>query len=211
VRIAVLASGSGTNLQALIDTLHLSESEPVHIALVLSDRPSAGALRRAREAGIPREVVSAREYATRDAFDEAIGASLDAHGVQLVVLAGFMMILQPAFVRRFAGRLLNIHPALLPAFAGADGIGDAIRYGVKVTGVTVHFVDEGVDTGPVVAQVPVFVQADDTEETLAERIHAVEHRLYPAVVRAVAQGRVRLEGRRVRLDSGEIRWDVIAT
>ena len=209
MKVGVLVSGSGSNLQALIDTLHVPESEPVEIALVVSDRRSAFALERARKAGIGTAVVKPRDYPSRGAFDEAITGHLESRGVELVVMAGFMRVLQPGFVRRWHGRLLNLHPALLPSFPGDSGIPDAVEYGVKVTGVTAHFVDEGVDTGPVIAQMPVFVQPDDTEETLAARIHAVEHRLYPEAVRAVVEGRARLEGRRVRVEPADIRWDVV--
>ncbi len=210
MKVGVLVSGSGSNLQALIDALHLPDSESVDIALVLSDRRSAFGLERARKASIATAVVAPRDHPSRNAFDEAITGQLESHGVELVVLAGFMRVLQPAFVRRWHGHLLNLHPALLPSFAGDSGIRDAIDYGVKVTGVTVHFVDEGVDTGPVIAQMPVFVQPDDTEETLAARIHAVEHRIYPEVVRAVVEGRIRLEGRRVRVEPADIRWDAVS-
>ena len=208
MRLAVLASGSGSNLQALIDTLHVPKSEPAEIVLVVSDRRSAYALQRADHAGIPTAVVSMKDHPTRDSFDNAIAGHLDARNVELVVLAGFMRLLQPAFVRRYEGRLINVHPALLPAFPGGHGIRDALAYGVKVTGVTVHFVDEGVDTGPVIAQMPVFVQPDDTEETLASRIHEVEHRLYPAAIKAVVEGRAKLQGRRVHIEPRDIRWDI---
>lgn len=199
MKIAVFASGNGSNLQALIDTLHTSPQVDVEIVVVISDRKRAYALERARRASIPTKVVRVHDYPTRDAFDAAISQIVEAYKAELLVLAGFMRLFQPAFVRRYAGRIVNIHPTLLPAFPGTHGIRDALEYGVKVTGVTVHFVDEGMDTGPIIAQVPVFVEPDDTEETLAARIHAVEHRLYPEVVRAIAEGRVRREGRHVRL------------
>jgi len=199
MRIGVFASGNGTNLQALIDTLHVPVEVPVEIVVVVSDRRTAYALQRARRAGIPTEIVRVQDYPTREAFDSAMSEVVEAYRVELLVLAGFMRIFQPAFVRKYAGRIVNIHPALLPSFPGMHGIRDALEYGVKVTGVTVHFVDEGMDTGPIIAQVPVFVEPDDTEESLAARIHAVEHRLYPEVVLAIAEGRVQIEGRRVRI------------
>ncbi|GIX06965.1 MAG: phosphoribosylglycinamide formyltransferase [Candidatus Poribacteria bacterium] len=205
MRIAVLASGFGSNLQALIDQLHAPPEVPIEIGLVLSDRPKAYALERARKAGIPTAIVRFRDYSDRRAFDAAIAEQIERHGCELIVLAGFMRILGPEFVRRYAGRVLNIHPSLLPAFPGTHGIRDALEYGVKVTGVTVHFVEEEVDAGPVIAQVPVFVDPEDTEETLAEKIHAQEHRIYPQVVLAVAEGRVRVEGRRVFVEPEEIR------
>jgi phosphoribosylglycinamide formyltransferase-1 len=197
MKIAVLASGSGTNLQALIDTLHRPSDVPVEIVVVLSDRNSAFALERARRAGIPTVVVPLKTYPTREAFDEAIERELEARGVELIVLAGFMRIFQGPFVRRHAGKIVNIHPALLPSFPGMHGISDALEYGVKVTGVTVHFVEEAVDGGPIIAQSVVCVEPDDTEDTLAAKVHAAEHRLYPEVVRAVAEGRIRVEGRKV--------------
>lgn len=199
MRIGVFVSGSGTNLQALIDTLHSASDGIVEIAVVISDRRRAHALERARIASIPTEVVRVQDYPTRDAFDAAVSDIVESRGIELLVLAGFMRVFQPAFVRRYAGRIINIHPALLPSFPGTRGIHDALAYGVKVTGVTVHFVDEGMDSGPIIAQFPVAVESDDTEDTLAARIHAVEHRLYPEVVRAIAEGRVRLEGRRARV------------
>lgn len=199
MKIAVFASGNGSNLQALIDTLHVPAEVDIEIVVVISDRKGAYALERARRASIPTVVVRVHDYPTRNAFDDAISHIVETYQAELLVLAGFMRLFQPAFVRRYAGRIVNIHPALLPAFPGTHGIRDALDYGVKVTGVTVHFVDEGMDTGPIIAQVPVFVEPDDTEETLAARIHAVEHRLYPEVIRALAEKRVHVEGRHVRI------------
>jgi phosphoribosylglycinamide formyltransferase-1 len=209
MRIAVLASGNGSNLQALIDALHRAPDAPVEIVLVLSDRKSAYALERARQADIPTVVIRPRDFATREEFDEAIAREMEAHRVELIVLAGFLRIFQPPFVRRYFGRMVNVHPALLPSFPGMQGVRDALEYGVQVTGVSVHFVDEEVDAGPIIAQVPVCVSADDTEETLAARVHAAEHRLYPEVVRAIAEGRVRREGRRVRVEPPLPSWDVL--
>ncbi|MDA1190627.1 MAG: phosphoribosylglycinamide formyltransferase [Candidatus Poribacteria bacterium] len=206
MKIAVLASGSGSNLQALIDRVHTDPDAPVEIALVLCDRYKAHCLDRAKAAGIPTAVVRARDYPTREAFDDAIDAQLNARGVELIVLAGFMKLFQSAFVRRWDGRIVNTHPALSPAFPGAHSARDALEYGAKVTGVTFHFVDEGVDSGPVIAQFPIPIERDDTEETLMKRIQAVEHRMYPEVVRAMAEGRVRLEGRRVTVEPSDFRW-----
>ncbi len=199
-KIAVLASGSGSNLQAILDTLHDDPDTPIEVALVLSDRRSAYALERGRAAGVPTRVVRPRDHATRDGFDDHVAAALDEHGVQLIALAGFMRIFQQRFTRRYAGRIINVHPALLPSFPGAHGIRDAFEHGVKVTGVTVHFVDEGIDTGPVIAQRAVAVDASDTLASLETKIHSVEHVLYPAAIRAVADGRVRVAGRRVHVD-----------
>lgn len=187
--IAVLVSGSGSNLQAIIDTLHRKVAG-IEVALVVSNVPGVLALERAEKAGIPTAVFQLDDYAGREDRDVAMAAAIEATGAQLVVLAGYMHLLTPAFLNRFPYRIVNLHPALLPAFPGTHAIQDAIRYGVKVTGVTVHFVDEGMDTGPVILQKAVDVHDDDTAESLAERIHAVEHVLLPRAVELIARGRV---------------------
>ncbi|HID56984.1 TPA: phosphoribosylglycinamide formyltransferase [Candidatus Poribacteria bacterium] len=199
MKIGVLASGSGTNLQAIIDKLHKNEKVDVQIAVVISDNEHAYALERARKAGIPAVFIDMSRYPTREEFDEAIDRVLRRYGVELVVLAGYMKILQPPFVRKWRNRIMNIHPALLPSFPGTHAVRDALRYGVKITGVTIHFVDEGVDTGPIIAQIPVPVYDDDTEETLHNRIHVEEHKLYPEVIRLYAEGRISVRGRKVRV------------
>ena len=197
MNIAVLASGSGTNLQALIDQLHQDENSGVEIAVVISDRRKAYALTRAKEAGIPTYVVRVRNFPDRDAFDAEISRILDRRGVELIVLAGFMKLFQPAFVRKYSNRIINIHPSLLPAFPGAHPVLDTLAYGVKVSGVTVFFVDEGVDAGPIIAQVSVPVFDHDDEESLLKRIHTEEHKLYPQVVRWYADGAIEIVGRKV--------------
>ena len=197
MKIAVLASGSGTNLQALIDQLHQDENSGVQIAVVISDRRKAYALTRAKEAGIPTYVVRVRNFPDRDAFDAEISKILDRHEVELIVLAGFMKLFQPAFVRKYRNRIINIHPSLLPAFPGAHPVLDTLAYGVKVSGVTVFFVDEGVDAGPIIAQVSVPVFDHDDEESLLKRIHTEEHKLYPQVVRWYADGAIEIVGRKV--------------
>ena len=197
MNIAVLASGSGTNLQALIDQLHQDENSGVQIAVVISDRRKAYALTRAKEAGIPTYVVRVRNFPDRDAFDAEISRILDRRGVELIVLAGFMKLFQPAFVRKYRNRIINIHPSLLPAFPGAHPVLDTLAYGVKVSGVTVFFVDEGVDAGPIIAQVSVPVFDHDDEESLLKRIHTEEHKLYPQVVRWYADGAIEIVGRKV--------------
>ena len=207
-RIAVLASGGGTNLQAIIDKLHHKQTEgvpPIEVALVVSDVPGARALKRARTAGIPTMVCPAGRYGNRSEHDLAMASALLEAGVDLVVLAGYMRLVSPEFVAVFPRRIINLHPALLPCFPGTTSISDAVRYGVKVTGVTVHYVDEGLDTGPIIAQEPVRVEEGDTPETLAERIHAVEHELLPATIRLIAAGRVSrpLPGMRVV----QVDWD----
>ncbi len=197
MKIAVLASGSGTNLQALIDQLHHDESSGVEIAVVISDRRRAYALTRAKEVGIPTYVVRVRDFPDRDAFDAEISKILDKHEVKLIVLAGFMKLFQPAFVRKYRNRIINIHPSLLPAFPGAHAVQDTIAHGVKVSGVTVFFIDEGIDAGPIIAQVSVPVFDDDDEESLLKRIHSEEHKLYPQVVRWCAEGKLEIVGRKV--------------
>jgi phosphoribosylglycinamide formyltransferase-1 len=189
-RIAVLVSGSGTNLQALIDTVHGADIE---IACVAASRPDARALERARRAGVETDVFAEETYGGREARDLAMAEWLEQHGVQLVVLAGWMELLGPPFVRRFAGRIINVHPSLLPAFPGLHSIEKALRYGVKATGVTVHFVDEGVDSGAIVLQEALGLSYPAAIADIEERVHAVEHRLLPRAVRLIAEGRVRLD------------------
>ena len=197
MKIAVLASGSGTNLQALIDQLHHDENSGVEIAVVISDRKKAYALTRAKEAGIPTQVVRVRDFPDRDAFDAEISRILDKCEVELIVLAGFMKLFQPTFVRKYRNRIINIHPSLLPAFPGAHSVPDTLAYGAKVSGVTVFFIDEGIDTGPIIAQASVPVFDDDDEESLFKRIHIEEHKLYPQVVRWYAAGALEIVGRKV--------------
>lgn len=194
-RIAVLASGKGTNLQALLD-------DPVvgpGVGLVVSDRPDAGALERARAAGVPSEFIDPTLSETREAYDRTVLERLEEDGIEIVCLAGFMRILSPALVKAFWGRMLNIHPSLLPAFAGANAVRDALDWGARVTGVTVHLVDEEVDHGPIVLQEAVPILDGDDEESLHARIQEVEHRLYPEAVRLLLAGRVSIDGRRVRI------------
>jgi len=189
-RLVVLASGSGTNLQAIIDQLHGRPASPrIEVALVISDVPGARALERARAAGIATAVFPVADYKSRAAHDLAMVSAVEEAGADLVVLAGYMRLVSPEFVHCLPDRIINLHPALLPAFPGTTSISDAVQYGVKVTGVTVHFVDEGLDSGPIIAQEPVRVEEGDTPESLAVRIHAVEHRLLPATIRLIAAGR----------------------
>jgi phosphoribosylglycinamide formyltransferase 1 len=199
MNVAVLASGSGTNLQALIDSAARGELGPARLAVVGVNVPECRALARAQAADIATFVVDHRRYAVREEFDRALVAALDPHQIDLVVLAGFMRLLGPAFLGRYGGRVINIHPALLPAFPGVHAQRQAAGYGVKLSGCTVHFVEAGVDSGPVIAQAAVAVRDDDDEASLAARILVEEHRLLPAVVRAVAEGRVNADGRRVRV------------
>jgi phosphoribosylglycinamide formyltransferase 1 len=194
--LGVLASGRGSNLQAILDSIEGGRC-PARVAVVVSDRKDAPALERARRAGAKAVHLDPRAYPDRVAFDEAVADVLDHHAVELVCLAGYMRVLSGEFVRRFPGRILNVHPALLPAFPGLHAQRQALQHGVKVAGATVHFVDQGVDTGPIVLQSAVPVLDEDTEETLAARILVEEHRLYPEAIRLYAEGHLRVEGRRV--------------
>jgi len=188
-RVGVLISGEGSNLQALLDTVHGRDG--VEIACVASSRAGARGLERAADAGVETAVFAKAGHTDRDARDAALGNWLDDRRVDLVVLAGFMEILGGAFIRRFEGRLINVHPSLLPAFPGVRAIEQALDYGVKVSGVTVHFVDEGVDTGPVVLQEAFALPYARAVEEVEAMTHEIEHRLLPRAVRAIAAGRVR--------------------
>jgi len=190
-RIVVLASGSGTNLKAILDRLHGREG--IEVVGVGSDKPAARALERARAAGVETAVFPRDEYADRGARDAAIGDWIESLDADLVALAGYMQLLSAGFVARFRGRIVNVHPALLPSFPGLDAIGQALAAGVEVTGVTVHFVDEGVDTGPAIAQREVPVPASRDRDELEEAIHATEHELYPEAIRMIAAGKVRID------------------
>ncbi len=193
--MAVLASGSGTNLQAMLDHPVVSP----WIALVVSDRDDARALDRARERGVAAVFVDPKAHLDHAAYDRAVLDVLEDHDVGFVALAGFMRILTPDLVRAYAGRMLNLHPSLLPSFPGAHGVRDALDWGVKITGVTVHFVDEELDHGPIVAQEAVAVRPHDDWDSLEERIHEAEHRIYPNAVRALVEGRLKVEGRIVHV------------
>jgi phosphoribosylglycinamide formyltransferase-1 len=198
-RVAVMVSGEGTNLQALLDTVHRREG--IEIVAVASNRSDAPALERARQARVQTGVFMRNEYATREDRDVLIGDWFESKGANLIVLAGFMEILSPEFVRRFRGRMINVHPSLLPAFAGLGPIQQALDYGVRVTGVTVHFVEEAVDTGPIIMQEAFSLEGYSGDIAAVEkRTHEVEHRLLPEAVRQLARGRVKLDpagGRRV--------------
>ena len=194
--LGVLASGRGSNLQAILDAIEAGRC-PARVAVVVSDRKDAPALERARRAGAKAVHLDPGAYPDRVAFDEAVAEVLHQHATELVCLAGYMRVLSAEFVRRFPGRILNVHPALLPAFPGLHAQRQALQHGVKVAGATIHFVDEGVDTGPIVLQSAVPVLDNDTEDTLATRILVEEHRLYPEAIRLYAEGRLRVEGRRV--------------
>jgi phosphoribosylglycinamide formyltransferase-1 len=196
--LGVLASGRGSNLQAIIDAIDAGRC-PARVAVVVSDRKDAPALARARRAAIRGVHLDARAFPDRAAFDEAVAGVLDEGGVELVCLAGYMRLLSPEFVRRYGGRILNVHPALLPMFPGLHAQRQALEHGVKVSGATVHFVDEGVDTGPIVLQSAVPVLEGETEASLSTRILVEEHRLYPEAIRLYAEGRLEVAGRRVSI------------
>jgi phosphoribosylglycinamide formyltransferase-1 len=190
-RVVVFASGNGTNLQAILDKLHGKEG--MEVVGVASDKPEARALERARDAGVETAVFQRGDYADRDARDAAMADWIEGLGADLVALAGYMQLLSPAFIARFRNRVVNVHPALLPSFPGLDAIGQALAAGVEVTGVTVHFVDEGVDTGPPILQREVPVPGDGDRERLEKALHAVEHELYPQAIRMIARGLVRID------------------
>jgi phosphoribosylglycinamide formyltransferase-1 len=198
-RVAVLVSGSGTNLQALLDD---AEIRP-HIALVLSDRPGVFALERASGAGIDTAVIDPADFGDRAGFEEAVASCLGDRGIDVIVSAGYMRLLGAPVLEPYAGRWLNVHPSLLPAFPGMHAVRDALAYGAKVTGVTVFLVDEGVDTGPVVLQEAIAVRDDDDWDALEARVHEVEHRLLPAALRALLAGGLRVDGRTVTVERGE--------
>lgn len=200
MKIAVLASGSGTNLQTLIEQLHQDETSGIDIAVVISDRRNAYALTRAAGAGIPTHVVRTQDFENRVDFDAEISKLIEHYAAELIVLAGFMKLFQPPFVRKYQNRIINVHPTLLPAFPGAHPVADTLAYGVKIAGVTVHFVDEGVDSGPIIAQAAVPVLDTDDEESLHNRIQIEEHKLYSKVIKWYAEGRLKVKGRKVKVE-----------
>lgn len=198
MRLCVLASGSGTNLQAIIDACE-SGFIPAEVVKVISNRKDAFALERARRKGIPAIFVDPANFESRTQYDMEIAGEVEESKADLIVLAGYMLLLTPEFVRKYPYRITNIHPALCPAFPGTKAIKEALEYRVKVTGVTVHFVDEGMDTGPIILQYPVFVEDEDTLETLEEKIHRVEHRLYPLALRLIANNMIEIHGRHIKI------------
>ncbi len=202
--LVVLISGNGSNLQAIIDAIEAGEI-PAEIRAVISNNPEAYGLERARRAGIPAEVVNHRDYPDRESYDRALQAVIDRYAPDLVVLAGFMRILTPAFVEHYAGRMLNIHPSLLPRYQGLDTHRRVLEAGDPVHGVSVHFVTPELDSGPIVLQAEVPVEPGDTEDDLARKVHAEEHVIYPRVIRWFAEGRLRLDGDRVLLDGRPMR------
>jgi phosphoribosylglycinamide formyltransferase-1 len=205
-RLAVLVSGEGTNLQAILDTVH--GRDDIEVACVASNRPDARGLERARSAGVETGVFEGSSYANRVGRDMAMAGWLEARSVDLVVLAGFMEVLSPEFIRRFEGRIINVHPSLLPAFRGIRAIERALEHGVRVMGVTVHFVDEGVDSGPIILQKAFELPYSAEVEAIEERVHAIEHELLPRAVRLLARGAVRIDPANPRRVLIEERVDV---
>ena len=196
-RIAVLASGAGTNLQAILDGLH--HRDGIEVVCVASNKPGAPALERAADAGVETGVFPREDRRDRIERDAAMADWLTARGVELIVLAGYMELLSAEFVRRFPNRIVNVHPALLPSFPGLDAIGQALEHGVAITGVTVHFVDEGVDSGPIILQRPVSVPYTRDRSQLEREIHEVEHQLLPEAIRLIAAGAARIDDRNRRI------------
>ena len=196
INIAVFVSGSGTNLQAIID----AKIELANLAVVVCNKPDAYAITRSEKNNIPVELVNHKDFETREDFEKEIIGRIEKYNIKLIVLAGFMRVLSPYLVRKFKNRIINLHPALLPSFPGIRAAKLALDYGVKYTGCTVHFVDEGVDTGPIILQSVVPIADDDTEETLLEKLHREEHRIYPEAVRLFCEGRLGIKGRRVFLN-----------
>ena len=199
VAAGALISGAGTNLQAIIDRIAAGRLDCT-LHLVISNRPGAPGLARAEAARVPTRVIDHRGFAGREDFDRAVVQALRDAGVELVVLAGFDRLITPAFIEAFPNRIMNVHPALLPAFKGLHAQRQALEYGVKLAGATVHFVDEETDHGPIIVQGAVPVRPDDDEEAIRERILTVEHEIYPAAIQLFAEGRLRIEGRRVVVD-----------
>lgn len=198
MNIAVFASGRGTNFSAIIRATKLGKIK-ANLSLLVCDNPKASAIGRAKRAEIKVALVRREDFTSKKDFEAKIIQYLEENKINLIVLAGFMRMLSPEFVKKYKGRILNIHPALLPSFKGTEGIKDAFEYGVKVTGVTVHFVDEEMDHGPIILQQSVRIEEDDTLESLEKKIHKVEHKLYPEVIRLLVEGRLKIEGRKVSI------------
>lgn len=197
--IAILVSGSGTNLQAIIAAIEAGKLD-AEIKVVISNNPSAFALERCKKHNIKTVIHNHKDFPSKEAFEAAIIKTLTENNVELICLAGFMRVLSPQFVKKFSGRVMNIHPALLPSFPGLHGQKQAVEYGVKISGCTVHFVNEGVDAGPIILQTAVPVMQNDTEETLAKRILKEEHRIYSEAIQLFAEGRLKIIGRRVLIE-----------
>jgi len=202
LRVAVFASGGGTNFQAIVDAVHAGRLN-ASVELLVCDKPQAEVVQRAERVGVSVFAFRPRDYASREAYEREILAELSKRGIELVVLAGYMRIITQTLVEPYYGRMLNVHPSLLPAFPGINAVRQALDYGVKTTGVTIHYVDGGLDTGPIILQRAIAVQEGEPEEALLARIHAAEHELLPQAIALIAAGRVQLVGRRTVVLEGE--------
>ncbi|MFH1458737.1 MAG: phosphoribosylglycinamide formyltransferase [Candidatus Omnitrophota bacterium] len=200
MNIAVFVSGQGTNFSAIIRAVKKGKIK-AHLALLVCDQPGAGAIGRAKRAGIKVALVKREDFATKEDFEAQILGRLKENQIDLIVLAGFMRLLSAEFVLQYKERIINVHPALLPSFKGAHGIKEAFDYGVKVTGATVHFVDEAMDHGPIILQRSVRIEEGDTLGSLEEKIHKIEHVLYPEALKLLTQGQLKREGRKVRISN----------
>ncbi len=200
MNIAVFASGRGTNFGAITRAVKKGKIK-ANLSLLVCDNPKAGAINRAKRAGIKIALLKRKDFPSKSDFEAKIIGFLEENKIDLIAMAGFMRMLSPEFVKKYTGRILNIHPALLPSFKGAQAIKDAFDYGVKVTGVTVHFVDEEMDHGPIILQKAVAIEDDDTPESIEKKIHKIEHRLYPEAIRLYAEGKLKIEGRKVKISS----------
>ena len=198
MNIAVFCSGNGSNFQAIADSVK-NGGIKANIALMVCDNPQAFALKRAEKLGIRNLLVEGKNFKSKDEFEGEIIKNLEKENIELICLAGYMRIVSPSLVQRYSNKILNIHPALLPSFKGTQGIKDALDYGVKLSGVTVHFVNDKMDQGPIILQEALEIKDDDTEKSLAERIHQIEHKLYPQAVRLFVEGRLGIEGRKVKI------------
>lgn len=199
IRLGVLASGRGSNFQAIVNEIEAGLLD-AEVRVLIADNPDAQALERAKRHGIPSLFMDPKDSPAKDDFFHGIAAEFRGRGVDLVILAGFMRIVRRPLIEAFPNRIMNIHPALLPSFPGLHGQKQAVDYGVRISGCTVHFVDEGMDTGPVIIQAAVPVSPDDTEEMLSERILRLEHRIFPEAIRLYGEGRLRVEGRVVKIE-----------
>ncbi|MEW6118047.1 MAG: phosphoribosylglycinamide formyltransferase [Nitrospirota bacterium] len=208
VNLGVLASGRGSNFQSIIDEIEAGRIK-ASIKLLIADKPDAYAIERAKQHAIEYLYLNPKEFPSKDDFFARIAEELKKRSVELVILAGFMRIVRKPLIDAFPNRIMNIHPALLPSFPGLHGQRQAADYGVRVSGCTVHFVDEGMDTGPIIIQAAVSVSPDDTEETLSARILKLEHRIFPEAIRLYAEGRLRVEGRKVKITAYELRDEYI--
>jgi phosphoribosylglycinamide formyltransferase 1 len=200
MKIAVFASGSGSNFAAIMQAIRQDQLPNVEVALLVCDRPEAYVLKRAEEFQVPIFSFQAKDYRDKAEFEGEIIEELQNRSVEIIVLAGYMRLIGKTLLDAYGGRMINLHPSLLPAFSGKDAIGQALDYGVKITGVTVHLVDEGMDTGPIIVQHPIIIETGDTKDTLTKKIQVQEHRLLPLVIQWFADGRITFDGRKVFID-----------